>query len=135
MDYLSQDGRIDLAVVDARDYSLFHGKFQEDLDPHLAQLILDDNSTFKIPDNEYVEIDGNWEIRQKKDENDEPLWVKGKNGDGSDAPFDLEIPRFTPESKTLLKKRMRLIKNGTSWKSCIIKKRVLDAFTPTMIWD
>lgn len=128
MDYLSQDGRIDLAVVDARDYSLFHGKFQEDIDPHLAQLILDDNSTFKIPDNEYVEIDGNWEIRQKKDENDEPLWVKGKNGDGSDAPFDLEIPRFTPESKTLLKKRMRLIKNGDKLEILYHQKKGIGRF-------
>ena len=75
MDYLSQDGRIDLAVVDARDYSGFHGKFIEDLDPHLASLIMDDNTTFKIPVLEYVEEDGNWKTRQKKDESGELLWM------------------------------------------------------------
>jgi len=128
MDYLSQDGRIDLAVVDARDYSCFHGKFQEDIDPHLAQLVLDDNTTFKIPDNEYVEVEGNWEIRQKTDADGNLLFVKAKNGDGSDAPFDLEIPRFTPESKTLLKKRMRLIKNNDKLEILYHQKKGLGRF-------
>lgn len=122
MDYLSQDGRIDLAVVDGRDYSQFHGKFVEDLDPHLGQLILDDTSTFKVPDNEYVEVEGNWEIKQKTDEDGNLLWVKNEQGE------DLEIPRFSPESKTLLKKRMRLIKNGNQLEILYHQKKNVGRF-------
>lgn len=106
MDYISADGTINLAVVDARDYSAFQGKFYEDIDPHLAQLVLDDNSTFRVPDNEYVLVENNWVMKQKTDDEGNPLWVKDADGN------EIVLPRFTPESKTLLKKRMRLIKNG-----------------------
>jgi hypothetical protein len=123
MNLLNDNGKIDLTIVDTRDYSGFKGEFIEDLDPHLAKLVLDDESTFKVPQEEYVEIDGVWETQQKKDENGELLWVKGKNGDGSDAPFDVELPRFTPESKTLLKKRLRLLRNGNQLKILYHQKK------------
>jgi hypothetical protein len=123
MNLLNDNGKIDLTIVDTRDYSGFKGEFIEDLDPHLAKLVLDDESTFKVPQEEYVEIDGVWETQQKKDENGELLWVKAKNGDGSDAPFDVELPRFTPESKTLLKKRLRLLRNGNQLKILYHQKK------------
>ena len=96
MNFLDEQGKINLSLVDTRDYSGFRGEFIEDLDPHLARLVLDDESTFKVPQMEYVKIDGVWETQQKKNENGELLWVRAKNGDGSDAPFDLELPKFTP---------------------------------------
>ena len=123
MNMLNDNGKIDLTLVDARDYSGFKGEFIEDLDPHLARLVLDDESTFKIPQLEYVECDGVWNTQQKKDENGELLWVKAKNFDGTDAPVDLELPRFTPESKTLLKKRLRLLRNGNQLKILYHQKK------------
>ena len=56
MNFINDNGKIDLSQVDARDYSGFKGEFIEDIDVHLAQLMLDDNSTFKVPDQEYVEL-------------------------------------------------------------------------------
>ena len=104
--FLHAEGKLNLALINSADYSAFHGKFHEELDPHLAKIILDDNTSIKVPDLEYVEVDGDWITQQKKNENGECLFIK--NADGT----DLVIPRFTPESKTLLKKRIRLLKNG-----------------------
>ena len=102
--FINDNGKIDLSLVDARDYDGFKGEFIEDLDPHLARLVLDDQSTFKVPQEEYVEIDGVWETQQKRDENGELLWVKAENSD-----VDLELPRFTPEIKTLLAYQYSLV--------------------------
>ena len=112
---------LDLSLIDARDYSGFKGEFVEDLDPHLARLVLDDNTTRKVPKMEY--IDGARDPKQKVDENGKLMWVKAKNSDGTDAPFDLELPRFTPESKTLLRKRLRLLKNGNQLKILYHQKK------------
>ena len=98
--FLHAEGKLNLALINSADYSAFHGKFHEELDPHLAKIILDDNTSIKVPDLEYVEVDGDWITQQKKNENGECLFIK--NADGT----DLVIPRFTPESKTLLKKRI-----------------------------
>ena len=106
MNFINDNGKIDLSQVDARDYSGFKGEFIEDIDVHLAQLMLDDNSTFKVPDQEYVEIDGDWVLRQKTDENGVALYVKDETG------ADKEFPRFAPESKTLLRKRLNLVINN-----------------------
>ena len=65
MDFISDAGKIDLSLIDARDYSGFKGEFVEDLDPHLARLVLDDNTTRKVPKMEYV--DGARDPKQKVD--------------------------------------------------------------------
>ena len=116
--FINDNGKIDLSLVDARDYEGFKGEFIEDLDPHLARLVLDDQSTFKVPQEEYVEIDGVWETQQKRDENGELLWVKAENSD-----VDLELPRFTPESKTLLQKRLNMLRNGNQLKILYQQKK------------
>ena len=121
MNYLHENGTLDLALIDAADYSAFHGKFYEELDPHLAKLVLDDHSTYKVPDMEYVEVNGDWITQQKTNEAGEKLWVM-ENG------VELEIPRFTPESKTLLKKRIRLLKNGTQLEIIYHQKKGMGRF-------
>ena len=102
--FLNNDGKLNLDLIKTADYSAFHGKFHEQIDPHLATLILNDNSTHRVPDLEYVKDGDDWITQQKKDANGELMFIKVKNGDDSDSPTDLIVPRFTPESKTLLKK-------------------------------
>jgi hypothetical protein len=106
MNFINEHGKLDFDLIAATDYSAFHGKFYEELDPHLAKLILDDNSTLKVPDMEYIEVNGDWITQQKTNSHGELMYIKNINGN------DLELPRFTPESKTLLKKRITNLKNG-----------------------
>ena len=115
--FLNADGKLNLELINAADYSAFHGKFHEELDPHLAKLILDDNSTHKVPDMEYVKVGDDWITQQKKNDLGELMFVKGDDGN------DLVLPRFTPESKTLLKKRIRLLKNTNDLEIIYHQKR------------
>ena len=121
MNYLNENGKLDLALIALADYSAFHGKFYETLDPQLAKLVLDDNSTYKVQDMEYIDVNGDWITQQKKDDTGELMWVK-ENG------VDLEIPRFTPESKTLLEKRIRLLKNGNQLEIIYHQKKGMGRF-------
>ena len=52
MDFIASNGSIDLKMIDARDYSNFHGNFIEQMDPYLAQIILDDTSTITTKTND-----------------------------------------------------------------------------------
>jgi len=122
MNYLQENGQLNLAVIDAADYSAFHGKFYEALDPHLAKLILDDCSTHRVPDMEYVKVEGDWIVQQKKNEAGELLWLTDADG------VELLVPRFTPESKTLLKKRIRLLKNGDQLEIIYHQKKGMGRF-------
>jgi len=123
MNYIDDNGFIDLSVLDAREYTAFQGKFIEDIDPHLADLVLDDVSTFKVPDLEYIkEIDGEWNVRQKQNISGDLLWVKDEQGN------EIELPRFSPESKILLKKRTRLLKNGNQLEIFYQQKKGLGRF-------
>jgi len=117
MNFLNDNGEIDLTLVDSREYSGFKGEFIEDVDPHLAKLILKDDMMFKIPIMEYLETNGTWETHHKKDENGALMFEK--NDDGT----YVELPRFTPESKTLLKKRVRLLRNGKQLKILYHQKK------------
>jgi len=126
--FLNNDGRLNLDLIKTADYSAFHGKFHEQIDPHLATLILNDNSTHRVPDLEYVKDGDDWITQQKKDANGELMFIKVKNGDGSDSPTDLIVPRFTPESKTLLKKRIKLLKNGNDLEILYHQKKELGRF-------
>lgn len=121
MNYLQENGQLNLAVIDATDYTAFHGKFYEALDPHLAKLILDDHSTHRVPDMEYVCVNGDWVVQQKKNDAGELLWVMM---DG----VELLVPRFTPESKTLLKKRIRVLKNGDQLEIIYHQKKGMGRF-------
>ena len=120
MNFLNETGKLELDLIDAFDYSAFHGKFHEEIDPHLAKLILDDNSTYKVPDMEYVDVDGDW-ITQQKKRDGELLWVKEND-------VEIEIPRFTPESKTLLKKRIKKLKNGNQLEIIYHQKKGMGRF-------
>ena len=73
--FLNADGKLNLELINAADYSAFHGKFHEELDPHLAKLILDDNSTHKVPDMEYVKVGDDWITQQKKNDLGELMFV------------------------------------------------------------
>lgn len=121
MNYLQENGQLNLAAIDATDYTAFHGKFYEALDPHLAKLILDDHSTHRVPDMEYVCVNGDWVVQQKKNDAGELLWVMM---DG----VELLVPRFTPESKTLLKKRIRVLKNGDQLEIIYHQKKGMGRF-------
>ena len=121
MDFLNENGELDLELISATDYSAFHGKFHEEIDPHLANIILDDNSTSKVPDMEYVEVNGDWITQQKRNKAGEELWVM-ENG------VELEIPRFTLESKKLLKKRIGLLKNGNQLEIIYHQKKGIGRF-------
>jgi hypothetical protein len=121
MNYLQENGQLNLALINSADYSAFHGKFSEELDPHLAKLVLDDCSTQRVPDMEYVKVGSDWITQQKKNEAGEYLWAM-ENG------AELRIPRFTPESKTLLKKRIRLLKNGNQLEIIYHQKKGMGRF-------
>ena len=121
MNYINENGDLNLALINSADYSAFHGKFQECIDPHLAKLILDDNSTYRIPDTEFVEVGGDWVTQQKTNELGELMWVME---DG----VELQVPRFTPDSKNLLKKRIRLLKNGNQLEIIYHQKKGLGRF-------
>ena len=56
-------------------------------------------------------------MQQKKNDLGELMFVKGEDGN------DLVIPRFTPESKTLLEKRIRLLKNTNDLEIIYHQKR------------
>jgi hypothetical protein len=106
MDFLKETGELDMKRIDETDYSAFKGGFIEDIDIHLANMILEDETVFKIPILEYLEVDGEWKTKQKIDKDGEVMFKT--NDDGTYT----ELPRFTPESKATLKLKLKNVKNG-----------------------
>ena len=93
MDFIKENGELDLAKVDARNYTDFHGLFIEEMDPHLARLMLNDTTTIDHPVMETIQNEVNQSIIRPK------LDADGK-------PVVITFPRFSEESKSLLKTRI-----------------------------